>query len=225
MNRTHEIPRHLLKRDPVYFSSADYVLGILKHAIASHSNTQIDLSGNGSVTVLPAKGAYHAAVNDMEAFCRADTSAFRIAAQKKDAKPDAAAGPARPIRELLWHAAFHAAQGRLVESHSNGEPVRIFDVITFRRWPNLTRLPTTRNTMRICALLTRQPTSIMLAPRKLGIEQEEVFQVYSAACSSGLVHVVGDHQGDADINDLGARPDPRIDDGLLHSLFTKIMGL
>ncbi len=84
----------------------------------------------------------------------------------------------------MWQAAFHASQGRLIEGCSK------YDVVRFRRWPNLSRLPKSPNTTRICALLTRHATTIMLAHRRLGADKEEIYQTYAAAYCAGLVTMV-----------------------------------
>lgn len=226
MNLAQGRSQGLLRKEPEYFSSGEYLLGILKRAIASQSNVEISLGTMGNVSLFPSVGVYFASASDMPEFCRAPASRFKTTALSKDiCEPRHHASSARNISEILWQAAFHASRGRLVESRSSGEPVQIYDVIKFHHWPNLTRLPMTPNTMRIFALLTRQPSSIVLVPRKLGVEPEEVFQVYSAACSSGIVHVVRDHLGQADLDDQHEAVGPIGESGFLHSLFTKIMGL
>lgn len=225
MSQLQERHQQLLKKEPVYFSSADFLIGLVKRAMAAGSNIQYSLPGLGHLSVFPSQREYFSAVPDMQAFCSAAASRFTVTPLRSEERaPRHEAGSPRNISELLWHAAFHASQGRLVESHYNGDPVRIFDVIRFQHWPNLTRLPMTPNTMRICALLTRQPSSILLVSRKLGIEQEEVFQVYSAACSSGIVRIASADHASVEV-DCDAPAAPAYEPGLLHSLFSKIAGL
>lgn len=225
MNDSKEIPRPHTEY-PTYFSPADYFLGIARHALASENDVQVSLPQIGEVTFSPSRGAYHAAVSDMRAFCQAHASLFRITVLKQaDMAPRDDTQLTGHTNDLLWQAAFHASQGRLVESYANGNPVRILDVVKFRRWPNLTRLPMTRNTMRICALLTRHPSSLLLVSRKLGIEQEEVFQVCSAACGAGIAHVAcGQTAGSAPDHPDGPNVSQKRH-GLLDSLFNKITRL
>jgi hypothetical protein len=90
----------------------------------------------------------------------------------------------RNIDELMWHAAFHASQGRLMEGCYRD------DVVELTYWPNLTRLPLTPNTARISALLNRHPTSITLAARLLKVDMAEMYQFYSAARCAGLARAV-----------------------------------
>lgn len=213
---------------PEYFSPGGYFLGLAKRLAASHSNARIALPGRGEVSIMPDQHKFYANVPDMAEFCQAPAAAFEVSTLRKDEDAHLhEMGHARNINELFWQAAFHASQGRLIESSSNGETVHIYDVIRLHHWPNLTRLPKTQNTMRICALLTRSPSTIMLVPRKLGIEPREVYQVYSAACSSGLVNVISNHLGRTDTQaDIESEPiEASQGQGLLRSLFSKISGL
>lgn len=223
---------------PSYFSPADHFLGIAGRVAASPSGALVSLPAGGEVLILPDQGVYFADVPDMEEFCRAPAMNFKVSHPKKDERERLAAsdtGVTGYIPELLWEAAFHASQGRLVGSRASEgeEEVHVYDVIGFRRWPNLTRLSQTPNTMRICALLTRQPSSILLVARKLGIDPREVYQVYSAACSYGIVKVVSSNLAKHD-SDEGASAGMDEGDsvsvvaqshGLMRALLAKIAGL
>lgn len=213
-----------------YFAPSDYFLGVARKVIASGSDVQVTLPDRGEVIIAPARGAYFADIRDRTEFFRAPAADFKVGQIKKDSDaPLLSAGPAGHISELLWEAAFHASQGRLVGSRSNEEAVHLYDVIRFDHWPNLSRLSQTPNTMRICALLTRAPSSIMLVARKLGIDAAELYQVYSAACSYGIVTVVSSHLGQADvqanIDDDGGQSGLALAQGVIRALFAKITGL
>lgn len=215
---------------PSYFSPSDHFLGIAGQIAASQSDALISLAAGGEVIMLPERGAYVADVPDMAAFCRAPAENFKVSHPKKpDHERLEARGTTGHIPELLWEAAFYASQGRLIASHSSEEEVHVYDVVRFRHWPNLTRMSQTPNTMRICALLTRQPSSIMLVSRKLGIEPGEVYQVYSAACSYGVVKVVSNNLArtdvEADIAEGERRSVFNQSQGLMKALLAKIAGL
>ncbi len=204
------------------FAPADYFLGIAKRAVASGENVRIALPGEGEIALLPMRGECHTNVSDMAEFCQAPAALFKTTLLA-DADP-AALGPAKNIKDLMWQAAFHASQGRLAEYRRNGEIVHVYDVIQLQHWPNLSRLPTTPNTMRICALLARQPSSIKLVSRKLGIEPEEVYQVYSAACAAGTIKVISANLAQ-EIQDDAEGKTQLPERGILRSLFAKIAGL
>ncbi len=221
-------PRSGIGIEPSYFSPAQYLLGVARHVMEVGQNALITLPDIGYVAIFPGERRFVAQVQDMAAFCSSPASAFVTShlAREESARL-ADMRPTGNIKDLLWQAAFYASGGRLVESNAHGEPVHIYDVIRFHHWPNLTRLPMTPNTMRICALLTRQPSSIALIPKKLGITPEEVYQVYSAACASGILHVQSSGLGKVDdlvnLGDEDKHAHHR--DGLLHSLLAKISGL
>jgi hypothetical protein len=197
------------------FLPAEHLLGIVQRIIASGGNARIVLQGRGEIAVFSARGEYRADVRDMAEFCVAPAACFEVGAIS-EAVIASYPGQARHVRELLWSAAFHASQGRLVEGCSR------YDVIQFRLWPNLTRLPATQNAARICALLTRHPTTVMLVHHILSIERKEVYQIYSAAHSAGLVEKVSKNPHSPG-EEMQAQPVQAR--GLFRSLFAKIAGL
>ncbi|HKB60443.1 MAG TPA: hypothetical protein VKC56_10420 [Gallionellaceae bacterium] len=196
------------------FAPGDYFLGIAQRVIASGVNTRISLPTGGDVFIYPERREYDARIDDPREFFQAPAGQFTTAPLTGG---DEAKRP-RHIDDLLWQAAFHASQGRLMEGAS------MFDIVSFKRWPNLPQLPHTANTARICALLTRHPTTIMLAHRLLGIKKDEVYRVYSAAYSAGIAVIVN-RNPEAVANEA---PQAELADerrGLLRSLFAKISGL
>lgn len=201
-----------------YFVASDYLLGIVQRVVASGENTRVTLAGNGQIFLYPARNAYCGSIADMAGFCQAPAAEF----ETSPLGPAAAPGKAtKSIEELMWEAAFYASNGRLIKGCSK------YDVVKFRRWPNLSRLPQSPNTMRICALLTRHPTTIMLTHRRLGAEKEEIYQTYSAAYSAGLVRMVS-RNPQATTGPDSAEPaegNPASQRSLLRALLAKISGL
>ena len=198
------------------FIPADHLLGIVQRRIASRCDTRIVLREKGEIVIFPERGIYYTNVPDMVEFCGAPAEMFEVSAIGETALPYAS-GTARSIRELLWQSSFHVSQGRLIEGCSK------YDVVQFRHWPNLTRLPVTPNTARICALLTRHPTTIMLVHRMLGIDKTEVYQICSAAYSAGIADTLSRACFEAGATDI--QPEPVKEHGLFRSLFAKISRL
>lgn len=215
-----------------YFSLSDYFIGIVKDAVSAQHNVRVTLPGKGGIVILAAHGEYHTNLLDseMEEFCRASATLFQTSQlAKKDVDLLRESSTAKNIKSLLWLAGYYASQGRLVGSRSSCDSahehlVHEYDVVQFTHWPNLSRLPTTPNTMRIFALLTQRPSAIILIHRKLRIEPQEVYQVYSAACAAGFVSVLSNHMGQAEI-DASVPTQPVPARGILGSLFAKIAGL
>jgi hypothetical protein len=201
------------------FAPADHLLGIVQRIVASRDNTRIVLPGKGEIAILPGLGEYYASVQNMAEFCTAPPTQFQVSALGEAALPSTAGK--RNIQELLWNAAFQASQGRLAEGCSK------YDVVQFRHWPNLTRLPVTPNAARICALLTRHPTTIMLLHRMLCIDKEEVYQIYSAAYCAGIANTISrtPESANPETQVAEGQPAPAQERGIFRSLFAKISGL
>lgn len=89
----------------------------------------------------------------------------------------------RPLEDLLWVIGYI---GYDPEDCCFDKGCRAEDVIQLKRWPNLTRLPRSSNSIRLASLFSMRPTSVYLAGRILKVELEEVKRFYNAACSSGL---------------------------------------
>jgi len=202
------------------FSPADYFLGIAQRLIAKGENARIVSPWKGEVSIYPGQHEFSAEIPDWAEFFSAPATQFEITPLGASAAPQAPAY-GRNISELLWQAAFHASQGRLVEGTSK------YDVVQFRNWPNLSRLSKTGNTARICALLTRHATTIMLVHRQLDVDREEVYRVYSAAHAAGIATLVSRNPQGAAFD--GGAPDEAAATAegrsLLRSLFSKISGL
>lgn len=197
------------------YATKDYFIGLAQRIVASGKNTRVSLSGAGEVSLFPGRKAYSASIVNEEAF-------FQTTQDKFHTEPlDDASGPEADVQQLsdlLWQAAFHASKGRLAEGTSK------FDVVQFKKWPNLPKLAQTPNTARICALLTRHPTTIMLAHRQLGISREEVYHVYGAAYGAGIARIVNQNKEATSQQEAEVAP-PAEERGLFRSLFSKISGL
>lgn len=202
------------------FTPAEYLLGVVQQIVKSRAEMMVSLPGKGELLISPERKAYFSNFPDLAAYCQIPSGLFESTSWS-GAVPPSFSGP-KPLSELLWQTAFHASQGRLVEGSSR------YDVAQFRHWPNLTRLPVTPNSARICALLTRHPSTIMLVHRVLGIGREEVYQNYSAAFCAGIVNVKSSSPDAAKVEDsaLDKAPEPTHErSGLFRSLFAKISGL
>ncbi|MDH5424914.1 MAG: hypothetical protein OEY29_07980 [Gammaproteobacteria bacterium] len=165
------------------FSAENYFIHIIKRAVKNAQNIHVNLPGQGHINILASAGEYFNYTDDIELFCKADISDFKVTVLNKN---DSTAGDdiGRNIDELMWIAGFHASDGRLMEGCFRD------DVVELMHWPNLTRLPSTPNTMRIASLLSHHPTSITLAQRFLKVDKTEAYQFYSAARCAGLARAV-----------------------------------
>ena len=184
------------------FSAAECLVGVVRRLLDDGRDARIALAGNGEVILLPRAGRCLVLVRDMVAFCQASAAAFEIALIEPGSITPGAAG--RDIDELLWQIGFHASRGLLLEGLSE------YDVVQFSRWPNLSRLPTTPNAMRICALLVNHSTSIMMARRRLRVDSGEIRRIYTAASLAGIARVLNRKSAESSVEPMSPGDVPEI---------------
>lgn len=164
------------------FNPEQHFLGLVRRAASARTSSHICFDALGEVIIDPLTQRYVAHVKDMPRLCSTPADLFRVApyhGQISVHMPNH-----RDLGELLWIAAYHASAGRLMEGCSK------FDVIQLNYWPNLSRLPSTPNIMRLCALLSRRAHSINLARKLLDVSEAEAYSFYCAALSSGALKLV-----------------------------------
>ncbi|OHC69970.1 MAG: hypothetical protein A2045_17320 [Rhodocyclales bacterium GWA2_65_20] len=163
------------------FSADQCFLGLAQRVASGNTITHILRKEVGEVVIDPLRRRYTALIPKPESFYRTPPGGFRTAETKTASFPGY---PERDLAELLWIAAHHASAGRLLAGCSK------YDVVRLRHWPNLSRLPVTPNTMRLCAFLSRRPSAIHLARKLLGIDEDEAYSFYSAALCAGALELV-----------------------------------
>lgn len=85
-----------------------------------------------------------------------------------------------PMETFMWKLGAMTSRGRLPLGLGAAERVYL------RRWPNLTGFSYTDNDMRIIAYWIRQAASLREIAEALGVSEQEVFSVYTAAHAAGL---------------------------------------
>ncbi len=163
------------------FFPEDYVISILLELSAEQEFIKISHPQYGELLASPKHGRYISRVNDAVTFFQAPRSSFSVIEMQEKFPP---AIELFRIEDLLWEAALHASQGKLIDG------LRKHDVVKFTRWPNLTRVSLTPDVMRVCALLTRFPTGIFLAQVILKVDEAEMNSVCSAAKAIGIVKLL-----------------------------------
>ncbi len=95
--------------------------------------------------------------------------------------PPEEGGSLLPIDQFLWKLAIRTARGRIPAGTDLRAPVYL------HHWPNLSRLLPIQHGLRIAALWTRHPVSLMEAGTVLNIPAKYLFSFYSAARAIGLI--------------------------------------
>jgi hypothetical protein len=85
-----------------------------------------------------------------------------------------------PQEAFMWSLGAMTSRGRLPDD------VKADDRVYLRRWPSMTRLSYSDNDMRIVAYWVRQATSLQEIALALGVPEQDVFNVYTAAHAAGL---------------------------------------
>lgn len=196
-----------------YFDPDAYLLGGLRRATANGQDVSFELSGHGKLLVSSSRAIYVAQTDDLPALLTADGRALKPTVMASSQVLDLIGGKrGRHIDELMWQAAHHVSEGRLMKGLYRD------DVVSLTQWPNLSRLPHTPNALRIATLLFRHPTVLILAARMLKVSEAELFQFYSAAAAAGIAKPV--NRAPQEI----ALP-PHRNHGLLSALFRKVTGM
>ncbi|GAA5525483.1 hypothetical protein Maes01_02053 [Microbulbifer aestuariivivens] len=167
-----------------FFSPADCLVDIFSRALSYSQNIHVKAAGLGSLTFSGSSRRFLADTQDLADFLRQPPQRVQVSVLSSKTDLLAENPAARDAEELLWQAAFYGSNGRLLQG------CHWSDVVQLKRWPNLTRLPTTSNAFRILAIFYQHPTSVYLASRLLKIPAAEVYQVYSAAHAAGLTRAV-----------------------------------
>lgn len=81
------------------------------------------------------------------------------------------------MEAFLWKLAIWTSKGRYPSSLDTEQPIYL------KKWPNMTRLTVTPHALRICALLIREPRSMLNIAEALNIKLQYVF-VFVSACQA-----------------------------------------
>lgn len=84
------------------------------------------------------------------------------------------------IEEFLWKISLWTSKGRFPSG------VDLNRNVFLTRWPNLTRMAYIPHSLRISALLTEKPMTLLAVAKTLDIPNEYVFAFFSAACALGI---------------------------------------
>lgn len=170
------------------FDAGAYLIGKLDRAVklATEADRPARLElDHGAVTIMPR--AAQAVVDlrhcQLRALAGAQLTEARSSVRFVDPVDlsDPSGPEIWPLDALLWTSALLASRGRVPVGTDLNATVKL------KRWPNLTRLVVFPNAVRITALLSREPMSLVAAARVLKIPQRFVFAFFTAAAALDLV--------------------------------------
>jgi len=120
-----------------------------------------------------------------------------------------------PAQAFIWKLTLLTARGRVPDGTDLLQPVFL------QHWPNLTRLDPIPHGLRIAALWSKQPRSLLSMFGILGIPFEHILNLYSAANAIGLA---GPANRKADALIEPDEPEEHHQRGLFSSLLQKLKG-
>lgn len=183
-----------LQLEKVYYDPGRYLQGHLHRALAKTQATSgvCIKSGWGEITLLPGSSQAMLKLSDkqLRPLCvvplvEADVEINILNPQEVERQraqlPSLTSW--QLLQPLLWKVALWTSRGRIPRGVPLDCPVYL------KHWPNVTRLLLTPHAMRIAALWTMQPHSLLDTVAILQIPQRYVFAFFSAVYSLGLVEL------------------------------------
>ena len=170
------------------YDASTFLQGFLQQAItmAENNNNSVDMSTPaGTITIRP--NSHIALIEPSDSQLRELSNTETTKGSIKLNSADQSYAPSNTdnkrfinVDALLWEVSLWSAQGRVPTGTDLTTPVYL------KRWPNITRLRTFPHALRIAALWSRRPCSLVVTARMLDIPQRYVFSFFSAANALGL---------------------------------------
>ncbi len=88
-----------------------------------------------------------------------------------------------PLKNVLWSAALHNSQGKLIDEHE------LDTLVQLKAWPNLSRLEFNANHMKLASLMTVRPITLQDVEKKTKLSRDAVIAFYNAAYVTDLMLV------------------------------------
>ena len=163
------------------FSPDDYLVNILRRAVANDQTILVETEDKGSILVIPSENRFYSQTSTLDAFCNLPQKQYKVSVLNDTSKQQFSADQGKSLDELLWLAGYYASSGKLIDDCSWNS------VVELSYWPNFTRLPMQPSFLRMASLLAKRPTSVEYCISKLKVKREEAYQFFSAAyCAKSL---------------------------------------
>lgn len=177
------------QRVAVFYDVEQFLQGFVQKAIelSQRNNAPVRVSGAaiGQIDIFTRekKVRTHATAATFQAACRIRlrTKDIEFSVMYDAELPAEADEGVESLEAFLWKIALWASRGRLPAGTELDVPVAL------KQWPNFPRLLVPPHATRIVGLWARRPTSLAETPGLLGLPQRNVFSLYSACASLGLI--------------------------------------
>jgi hypothetical protein len=210
-------PRHPTQRRRAYYEPEKLLQGILHAALREAQRQQKPVRVSGSAiepiyidplkrqvwTATPERRLHSASIIPFEA--------QEMRTETLTPAPEISTERTEPLESFLWKVALWSARGRVPLGTDLDAPVRL------SAWPNFTRLWIPPHALRIAALWSRQPHSLLTTARLVAAPQRYVFTFYSAVHALGLAAPL------RDAADASPPPEPTRNQGLLKRILSRLI--
>ncbi len=169
--------------DVRYFDSDNGLLGLMQRAWRDQTiSIIIDEQRNPCMRLDPVSNLVYLRVDDAiwQSACQNDHCSWQMRSPQENEHFNG--NQSFSFEWAIWQTALWTTQGRV------SRKIPLHTQIRLKRWPNLTRLPETIESLRLSAFLSRSPASPVLVMQMLGVEFAHVFNFIAAADSLGLLH-------------------------------------
>lgn len=150
----------------------------LQKSLRTHEPVRVDFAESGFVSVFPEQQLFASNIQEWDKkFLWSQDDAHFSASPN-----DAAAMDTAPLPELQWRMTFVAVDAAPLEDVQ-------YRVFRLASWPSIAYMPEDVRTVaaRICALLSRRPSSAFLIPQVLGLEKALTLKVLKALQLTGYI--------------------------------------
>lgn len=198
--------------------SINHLPAWLKHAMEAPRPTRVTFPDAGYIAVFPRERRYESNIADLGALPQLNSAEAQIT-HLADAVPSEIG---LPLPRLQWALTMQRVQDQ------PAHPDMVSGLVRLVSWPSLTHLPedTLPTVARICALLTRKPTSAKLIPLTLGLPKEHVLPLIEALHLAGNLHITGPLAGATSpaepVAEAAATPEARPASSLIGTLWKRL---
>lgn len=163
------------------FNPQSGLLGALKAANTRAQDTAVLVGGKPVLIVFPSiqRVLLTISTEELERMCKDDS--LEVVCKTVPDNPQWKEKAKVTIMSCLWQMAIWTAQGRLVY------PLTPQTVFTLKRWPNLTRLASVPESMRLSAFLTKTSVNLNVLYKVMPLEMSDILNYMAATYVTGFL--------------------------------------
>ncbi|KPN72801.1 hypothetical protein [Neisseria sp. 74A18] len=166
------------------------LLGALKFASQGHQDIAVLYNGKPVLIVFPSiqRVLLTVSATELEKLSKDDN--LSVVCKAVPDNPQWKEKAKVTIMSCLWQMTIWTAQGRLIY------PMTPQTIFTLKRWPNLTRLASVPESMRLSAFLTKTSVNLNILYKVMPLEMPDILNYLAATHVTGFLAVDAEFSGD-----------------------------